>query len=185
MIKAYTIDATVTAVWALDPAFDIEHKVDPETLRDELRDAIDRVRKGGTTGLPESGHVLGFLAYQITAPVDPGSWRDLLKVRDGQKPTEFVIGAIPAPELNRIEHELEGAPRYLACFKEAVRTIENGPADTVDGRPEVPREQRDGYQVVKGSWVDRVFVRDARRIANDIGRLAWAWNQLGEPDVKN
>lgn len=188
MIKTTSMDATVSVVWYQDPALDQSAMVDPETLGQEPLKAVSRVRENAPGIFPASGQIQWTWLYHIIGAKFPGLWRDIPLSGDSA-PTEFIIGAVPPSELNRIEDESRGASgvasMHFQCFKAALRDIKNGPHDQVKGKPVVPKVNRAGVERVDPEWIEQIFIREARTIANDIGQIAWGWNQLGGDDAKN
>lgn len=133
---------------------------------------------------PERSRVKEYLDNRAR---DPSCWRDLLVVRDGQQPTEFLIGTIPPTDLSRFEEEAKvwtSEPQiqrlYLMCFLRGIREIKNGP----DPNPPKVRNG-DGSEYIDPSWLERNFRRDLRHAAVAIGNLIYVWNNLPEDDAKN
>lgn len=182
MQKPLSPDATVSLVWVSDPAIDDEAVI------------IESVDNGeGGTKEQRTNRVA---MYGAKAIMDPGSWRDILKFKDGQKPAEFVIGVIPPAELNAIEDECRPGTDQARikelqwrCFLAALRDIRNGPMAErkIDGtkRRLVPKEERNGIERVEQAWLEETFIRKLRKCALFIGGLAYRWNQLSEDDAKN
>ena len=176
-------DASVSAISLQDTAIDWERSrpASAETL------AIASSR----------GTAAPALAYQAQRMRDPGSWRELIAVRDGHQPTEFIIGVIPPSVLTRIEDECrlgraDERTRELCwrSFLACLRDIRHGPTTEVlgsDGQRNqgVPRKLVDGHEYVDPDWLSRTFVGPLREVAIEIGLVAWAWQQLTPGDVKN
>ena len=152
--------------------------------------AIDRERS--THGTVEfRGEQVECLEYINTRLIDPTSWRRSVVFVDGESPTEFVIGVIPPAELNRIEDECVGAEtqRNWRCFLHGIRDIVNAPSPMIiregGGEDDVPKILVDGLEYVRPSWLRMRFVRGLRKVALEIGLLAYWWNQVQDADVKN
>lgn len=162
-IKPIRSDQTVTMVWLGDPAIDWE--------------ATEK--KHGAKGVEELGQML-------VRRMD--GWRDLLVFKPGEKPTEFVFGVVPPSELAAIEDDC-GAGRpdmrrrslYWRVFCAALRDVVNGPADTVKGKPVVPKT---GDRVDR-SWIEETFGGPLMKCAQQLGNAAWLWQGLPEDDAKN
>jgi hypothetical protein len=111
---------------------------------------------------------------------NPGAARDMLKFKSGQEPTTFVLGVIPPEQANRIEDECKGKPdehnwrAFLASTRE------------VQGWPEQTKKIRVGeVDYVDPVWLVKNFPRGLRKVALDVGFVAWHWNQLREDEAKN
>lgn len=128
---------------------------------------------------------------------DPSCWRDILKFKDGEQPTEFVIGVIPPSELNAIEdaclkRSSDDTHRRELCwrsFLHGLRDIENGPQMTVvergRERKEVPKVDVDGVEYVSPSWLASQFHKHLRQCALDVGAVIWQWNLIDQETIKN
>lgn len=134
-------------------------------------------------------------AYIQAAFDNPSSWRDHLKLKDGEKVTKFVIGVIPSNTLNRLEDASNG--KYITsnelawgCFIHGLRDIVDGPTlETTleDGRKEhvVPKVNVDGIEYVKPGWANKVMSKENRNCGLFIGRVAYYWNMMKGDDAGN
>lgn len=162
MLKPILRDQVVSMVSIQDPAFDLA--------------TSPKVEANGAL-VPE---------YAVERFGDPSSWRRLLKVVNGQQPTEFLIGIIPAAEHARIDDECRRAETDRWCelcwrsFVASLRDIKGG-FDMSD----VPRVSVDGVSYIAPEWTHRTFVGTLYQVAVEIGAIAWQWNRLGEADAKN
>lgn len=165
-------ESTTSCVSVSDPAIDIEKS--------------DKVEF-------ENSPVLKYLFQRM---VEPSSWRDCLTFKDGQKPTEFVIGMIPPCDLARIEDECKLGTKQAKTneagwriFQIALRDIINGPTTEIEvsgrKRQGVPKVKVDGLDYVDPDWLRSTFVGHLRRVAIEIGHNAYQWNQLKPVEVKN
>lgn len=123
----------------------------------------------------------------------PGCWKDLLKIKDGEQVTEFVIGVIPPAELNRINDECrtelgpDGKPIGIArneearwrCFLLGTRAINGWPGE----KP--PTREIGGVEYVDPAWLAKTFVRGLRKVALTVGYAAWSFNNLTEDEILN
>lgn len=145
-------------------------------------DAIDQDASNKT--ISEDGD--NSLEYASRRLINPSSWRDSVKFKDGYSPTEFKIGVVPPSDLVSIEDECIGAGRmrelYWKCFLRGVRDITNGPADE-NGK--VPKKDIGGIEYVEPSWLADTFCGNLRMVAIEIGQNIYAWNQLKQVEVKN
>lgn len=176
-------EATTTCVSILDAAIDFERCAKLGTDKRALYE--------------QAGRPAPVLEYLDARWSRPASWRDLMAFKDGARPTEFIIGVIPAAELSRIEDECglgtdHEKTRELCwrCFLVGLRDLLAGPTSeitTADGARAqgVPKKKVDGVEYVDPEWLSRVFVGPLRSVALEIGRVVWNWNQLGPADVKN
>lgn len=162
MLKPILRDQTVSMVSLQDPAFDLEKSPEIEVDGDTVLEyAVERFR-------------------------DPSSWRRLLKTHDGQQPTEFLLGIIPAAEHARIEDECARAHdrrwRELCwrSFCAALCDIKGG-FDMAG----VPRVKTDGVSYIDPAWIHRTFVGTLYEVAIELGAVAWQWNRMGGDDGKN
>ena len=117
----------------------------------------------------------------ITASIkDPLLWQKRLKMKDGAKPTEFVIGITPPTELNLAEDMHGIASKSWHVFIHSVRKIKNA-----NGMGDAPTVTRNGVEYVDPEWLARTMVRGLRQCANEIGLIAFGWNNMSEDDGKN
>lgn len=125
---------------------------------------------------------------------DPGCWRKYLKFKDGEQPTEFMIGVIPSHLLLKAEDEY-GTSKSLfwSSFLYGLRDIKNPGGlvaeftDKVTGQKkrEVPTIEVSGIQYVDSAWLSKIMSRKLRDCAIFVGGVAYRWNQLSEDDLKN
>lgn len=158
MLKPIKRDQTVSVVSVMDGA--IDYDASSKTTDDNGQEILE---------------------YMITRLRDPSSWRDKLAFKDGETPTEFIIGIVPSATLNRIADECAGSverprERYWRCFLAGVREIIG---------IEAPKEKIDGMEYVKATWLRDTFVGPWRDIALEIGMVIWVWNTLTSADVGN
>ena len=109
---------------------------------------------------------------------DPGTWKQRLKLRDGQTPTEFLVGVLPSAEANAAEDNRGAAARSWHSFLHSVRGIKGWP-------DKVPTVTRDGVEYVDPAWLAKTMVGPLRQCALEIGFIAYVWNNLSEADGKN
>ncbi len=170
-IKPISSDSTVSVIWPDDPAID-------------------------TDAMADDGEKTCIEAFAEKAFSDPGCWRDILKMRPGETPTEFIIGAIPPSELSAIEDDYrasggitQSTGMQWACFKASLRDIKNGPTERIKRGgsyvEEVPKSKRGSVERVDPAWLETVFSRGLRNAARWVGMTAWTWNNLNEADAKN
>lgn len=125
---------------------------------------------------PEASDLEGFASAMAK---NPGAWRDMLKFKEGAKPTEFVLGIIPPAELLDIEDGGGLMTRLWRCALHSVREIRNGPWK------DIPTIKVNDVEYVSPAWLATVFVGNLRGLAIFLGGTAYAWNQLTEGDVGN
>lgn len=125
-------------------------------------------------------------AYGDASLKDPGVWRELLKIKDGETPTVFVIGVVPSDLIVRIEDEcnigkdsLRSEELRWRCFLHGVREIQGWP-----GEPPKTRDVN-GVTYVAPEWLKENFNRELKKVALEIGAKVFLWNQLGDNDIKN
>ncbi len=177
-------DTSVSCVSIYDTAIDWERSTKPTAEQEQRYYA--------------TGQTAPALAYQITQDRSPSSWRDSLVFKDGQTPTEFILGVVPPSELSRIEDECRLGRADVArmrelcwrCFLHGLRDIRGGPTTEItdrDGqkRQGVPKKMVDGIEYVDPAWLQRTFVAHLRDVATEIGLVIWRWNQLPPDDAKN
>ena len=163
-LRPVSLDSSVSAVSLHDPAFDLVGKTEI-----------------GEDGKPQP---MG-LAYVHKRAKNPAIWREVLTPKDGASPTEFVLGVIPAAELNRAEDEcglgtmrFKSRELYWRCFLLGVRAIAGWPS-------KVPTKYRGDVEFVDPEWLAATFAGKLREDALDIGMQAWQWNQVAGDEVKN
>lgn len=123
-------------------------------------------------------------AYAEVMMKDPAAWRKLIKPKDGETLTEFIIGVIPTEQLVRIHDECEdktGEELRWRCFLCSVRGINNW----ANSNEKIPTIDRHGVSYVDPDWLSKTFVRGLRYTALHVGMLAWAFNNLTEDESKN
>ncbi len=172
MLRPIHLEATVSAVSIYDDAFDVE-KARAATHDHAMPDGASKTFNG-------------VQKYSAERMKNPGCWREFLPVKDGQSPTEFIIGVIPPGELTRMEDEARlssDTPRpgelHWRAFLSSVREIKNSPWQ------DVPTDEIGGVRYVRASWLAKQFAGRLRQVALDIGFQAWSWNQVAEVEVKN
>ena len=161
MLKPILRDQTISVVSIADPAFDLE--------------ASDQCEHEGEP----------ILAYAKDRFTDPCSWRQTMKVKDGERPTEFIVGIIPPAEVARIEDECKrDAQRWS---EQCWRAFSHSLVDVKCGfdMSAVPRHKIDGVSYVAPSWIRETFVGTLYHVAVEIGAVAWQWNRMLGSDTKN
>ena len=181
MFKPITTNAQITYVSSADPAVDWDAIIAAEVdSSKELRDSTEpwEQKRDKAENL--------FIARLVEASSkDPSAWVDLLKFKQGEQPTKFVIGVIPPSEMNRItdecrvgrENEMTSQARWRA-FLACVRDIQN-----MGQTP--PKRTIDGVEYVDPPWLEKNFGRGLRPVALGVGYVGWRWNQLREDEIKN
>jgi hypothetical protein len=181
-IVPITRDAQVSCISLLDPAIDWERST--------------KASKEDVAKYVEAGKRPPELAYWVEQASRPASWRELIVCKDGQSPTEFILGVVPPAELSRIEDECgvgktteRTRELYWRCFLHGLRDMRGGPTTeiTVDGTKTsgVPKKKIDGVEYADPEWLARTFAGPLRKIALEIGNVIWTWNLLGPEVVKN
>ena len=161
MLKPILRDQTISVVSIADPAFDLD----------------------GSEQMEHEGEAI--LAYARERFTDPASWRTLLKTKDGEQPTEFLIGIIPPAEVARIEDECKRdvqrwSEQCWRAFSHSLVGIEAG-FDVKD----VPRIKVDNVQYIAPSWIRETFIASLYHVAVEVGAVAWHWNRMVGSDLKN
>jgi hypothetical protein len=182
LFKPLTLSAQTTYVSHKDPAIDwdkiVEQEVaaSPDLQSAELSAAEREERAGGK-------FVTRFLAAAIKNPADAVA---MLRFRDGEQPTKFMIGVIPPDELTRISDECklgsDGALLEQAkwrAFLASTRDIQNFGAETV------PKRKVGEVEYADPVWLKAKFTRGLRDVALGVGQVALIWNQLREDEIKN
>jgi hypothetical protein len=152
MFKSVSKDGTRTFVSQFDPA------IDQEAMTVEDWDA-----------------------YRTAWSTSGEDWRSRLKVTQGERLTEFVVGVLGAEELNTILDEtkrsdggIRSEERFWRCFLAGLREIR--------GWPEEP-EKENGK--IKAAWLRATFVGPLRRVATSVGVAVLSYNQTTEDEIKN
>ena len=166
-LKPTSLEATTTCVSLYDPAIDLDN----------------------SKRIPVPGEDRERLMYQTTRLIEPNRWRDELTVRDGQEPTEFVLGVVPPSDLARIEDECHALNEerentrtmYWRCFLTGLRDIRNGPTD----RGKVPKTKRGEVEYVDPEWLAQTFTGSLYHVATEIGQVIYAWQRFTVTDAKN
>lgn len=149
MFKAVTLDAKRDFICQYDPAIDD----DAMTAKDwaEVHDAW----------------------------IHGGDWRDKIKIRPGEQPTVFSVGALTAEELNGIIDDTRGNPprsedRSWRAFLAGLRDVNGwpGPVPKTEGR-------------VDRDWLRKTFVGSLRKVALAVGGAVLVYNNTTEDEIKN
>lgn len=119
-------------------------------------------------------------ALADAAAKHPADAEKLMKFRDGQQPTRFILGPIDPVEMNRIQDECGSAAadniRYSElrwrAFLASVRRIENFPGVKMNGKG------------VDQDWIREEFSRGLRSVALEVGMVGWRWNQLTDDEIR-
>jgi len=169
MLVPMTREASVSCISLEDPAID-QDKVQRK----------DMLSKDGKTVLVKDAAV--YLTERLRKP---DSWRDTVPMKEGAKPTVFVIGVVPPSELNRIEDECRrlgetGRANELMwrCFLHGVRNIEGLGLDLV-------YSDVHGVKYVDPQWLADVFCGPLRKVALEIGTIIYNWNDLSQEAAGN
>lgn len=117
---------------------------------------------------------------------DPENSLSLLKFKDGESPTKFVIGSVPSEDFNRIvdetsesrTHRGKLSERCWRFFLHGIRKVENW-----SGQVEMRKVGDLDY--VDPAWLRRTFIRDLRDVAIQVGQVVLAYNRLTEEEIKN
>lgn len=156
MIKACDPEATIPLVWRRDEAVD-----------QEASGPLDQL-------------------FLVESMVNPLTWRNKLKFKDGAKPTEFIMGVTPPSELNAAEDTEGTAARTWHVFLHSVRNIKNaGPLTAHIPSGKLPMTERNGVKYVDPEWLAVRMVGPLRQCANELGLITYTWNNLQETDAKN
>ena len=167
MLVPMTREATVSCVSLDDPAVDRD-KLPREVLKNEKGEALVKE--------PIS-------VYLTKRLRDPSSWRTLVPMKDGAKPTEFIIGVIPPAELNRIEDECRGETHRA---KELTwRSFLHGLRDIKGLGLDIKYHEVGGVRYVDPQWIADVFCGHLREVACEIGTIVYNWNHLSPEDMGN
>jgi len=169
MLVPITKEATVSCISMQDPAIDAD-KVHKEIIR-------------GNDGKPLSPEPIA--VYMRDRLRDPGSWRKTVPMKDGAKPTEFVIGVVPPSELNRIEDECRRSGQETHTNELAWRCFLHGVRDIVGIGLEVVYCTVGAVKYVDPQWLADVFCGRLRNVGIEIGAIVWHWNNLANEDVGN
>jgi len=126
--------------------------------------------------------------YYRKAKIHPGCWRELLGefIRDGHTPTEFICGPMTGEDLARLEDEClahdppKQSELFWRAFLLSVRDIKG-----IDVK-KVGKVKRKGVEYLDPDWLSEAFgYGKMRKVAREIGTLAFAWNQVADGEVKN
>lgn len=170
-IRPMTFDSTVSAVAVShDTAFDLE-----------------AIAKATATAKESNETVTLMAAYYGEALTNPGVWRQLLGDfrRDGHEPTEFILGPMTGEDLARLEDECLGdepkrSELYWRSFLLSVKNI------TAFDCKDAPKVQRKGRDYLDPDWLSERFAYgELRKVAKEIGMLAYSWNQVQAGELKN
>lgn len=107
-----------------------------------------------------------------------------LPIKSGERPPlKFVIGVIPPDQMNRISdeclHKDKGTNELCwRAFCASLRGLEGW----LDGDP--PTVKVGDVPYVDPAWIRRNFARNLRDVANEVGSVAWLWNQMPADDLK-
>jgi hypothetical protein len=117
---------------------------------------------------------------------DPGAAVAMLKFKNGETPTRFVLGVIPPDDMTRIADECRvGKPNELTqqlqwrSFLHGVREVKGF------GEGRVPTRKVGDVEYVDPVWLRDQFARGLRDVALGVGLVVWFWNQITEDEVKN
>ena len=180
--KPLTMSAQVTYVSSADPAVDWDAIVAAELeLHPDVRDS-DKPWDAKRAVAEEK-----FLErYTVACLKDPAVSLSMLKIKQGEQPTKFVIGVIPPEEMSRIADECrlggESAMPSQAkwrAFLSSIRDVQNF------GAAPVPKRKVGDVEYVEPAWLNKSFARGLREIALGVGIISWRWNQLREDEIKN
>ena len=111
---------------------------------------------------------------------DPGCWRKYLKPKAGEKITQFEIGVIPPNQMSAIQ-DIPGINlRIWRAFLASLHDIIDGPTlETTKHQREVPK----AGDLVDQEWMNRVFGGANFKVAQEIGALAYKWQQFAGEDA--
>lgn len=164
MLKLVRPTSSASVVWPKDPAIDLS-----SDDRGKCKSDLEK--------------------YEQEVARNPTCWKEYLTFKDGERPTEFVIGMVDPSELNRIEDEcglgtsnFKAAEMRWLCFLYGVRNIQNL---ELEGKKGVPQIQRFDMEYVDPKWLAQTFSGPLRSCALFIGGVIWRWNNLNEEDSKN
>lgn len=153
MLRPLNNDVTTTVVFPGDEAFELPAE------EGELRDVYRKLA------------------------LNPTRWKELLTVKDGHVPTEFVIGAVPPAVLSRLEDQcgkgFHASSEFQWCMFLWIRDVKNF------GKDKVPKLDTYGIERIDPEWASKTFVGPLFGVAKSIGYALWRWNQLTEDEVKN
>lgn len=117
----------------------------------------------------------------------PWLWRDYLVSKSGMKIAEFIIGTIPSSTMNYISDTFSASHNQLTweAFVAGLVDIKDGPCMEVTdegGRPKYVVPKFNGK--VDPKWLSKIFIRNHRAVALEIGLHAWRWQQFEEEDAR-
>lgn len=191
--KAIEMSDSTVYVSPFDPAVDREALCDKEIESDpEL--------SGRTDMDHEAKREVAFMRFQMRFVTEcgksPSKSRKMLVFKDGEQPTEFVIGVIPSSELNRIldesrflYHGGDGDDtksqawvnqRHWRAFIASLRDIKNW-----QGNGKIPTRKVGDVDYVDPNWIHSTFVRGLRDVAIQVGAVALGWQNVTEDEAKN
>ena len=174
--KPIRSESCTSVVSFSDPAIDWDRVADREIEESEEIRALEVEHSEKRT--------LAFARYIERVGPDtvrnPSKIKGTLIFRDGEHPTEFVIGVIPPDDFGRIIDETEHGTedRYWRTFTASLRNVTRWPSD-------VPKKTLDGVEYADPAWIRQTFIRGLRRIAIEVGKVSWMWNQVMEDEAKN
>jgi hypothetical protein len=116
--------------------------------------------------------------YHERSAKDAKAAREGLKFKDGNTPTEWLLGVTPSSEANAAEDMRGFSARAWHSFLHSVRGVKGG-------FDKVPTILRDGVEYVEPAWLAKTMVGTLRRCALDLGLIVYLWNNLSEDDGKN
>lgn len=183
MFRPIRSTSSVTFVSTADPAIDWDKIVADEldlhpAVRDDASMTDDQRRRAGLIEFHKR--------YVLESAKHPGAWKDFLKMKSGERPTIYTIGAIPSDTLTRIEDECKAGSEDVhrqelgwQCFLHGLVDLQNF------GSSEIPKRKVGDAEYVDPAWIKTAFVMGLRSVAVNVGLVIWRWNQLTEVEVKN
>lgn len=108
-------------------------------------------------------------------------WRELLKIKDGHTPTEWLVGVCPTVELFAAYNE----PAHLGAWRVFLHSVRGIKASSglCDGDP--PTVRVNGIEYIDPRWLVGKMTRKLASCALWVGTVAMSWNSLSEDDGKN
>ena len=189
-VKPITLADSTVYISHNDPGIDWDKVADLEYEKPETRAQVDKKLEEILRQDPAMDKVLArrhvttsVFASNTTVEIwkNPSLTTRLYIPKDGERLTRFVLGVIPRSELARIHDECKDRKEELhwRCFLHGLRNIENWGSSA-----KIPTTDVNGTQYVDRQWLKDTFVRTLGPIADEVGRIIWAWNNFGDDDAK-
>jgi hypothetical protein len=180
--KPISLSDTTSYIDISDSAVDKERLIDKQIETDpELKDpdlSDDRKR------------VVAWKCFQIdfmaAVKKRPAASKELLLFKDGETPTEFVIGVVPAGDMNRIYDETTETDKYRGSGNERFwRMFLHGLRDIKNWHGDVKKKSVNNINYVDTGWLEKNFVGGLRTTAINVGTAIHWFNELTGDEIKN